>query len=283
MAAPLDPRRAGIVTGSNVAAICGENPWSSRRAVLYKMSLRLPSIDTPDTLRGKQNEEKAFRAFCEKEGAECVEYPGRFRTHPVYEWLGGTIDGLARMPDGRVVLVEIKVPRRIHSDGLPLQYVGQVQTYLHVWADTVDRCAFVQMRVAGPRTPEQLDVQWVDRDDRYLALRLPHLLAFWRELMLWSAFTERVVTVIQRAWRSYRARRAASLAAKSCMVGRLRCARIVGKLAGFCRVRELAPAEPPAAAQQAFAVVDDGTRPEPAWKRRRTGTMERGVIYLVCE
>lgn len=100
----LDPRRDYDVTASDVPTICGECPYSNRRyfdvsspqgyspntfiyhrAVLYKKSLKLRSVDTAATLHGRTYEPIAIRKFCEQTGA-IVELSGKdseYRKHSV--------------------------------------------------------------------------------------------------------------------------------------------------------------------------------------------------------
>lgn len=137
----LDPRRDFDVTASDVPTICGECPYSNRRSVLYKKSLRLRSVDTPATLHGRQHEPIAIKKFCEKTGAK-VELDGAqsvYKKHPVYTWLGGTVDGIATFPDGKRMILEVKCPisRTIKGDEIPIHYIGQVLLYyLCVFFDT---------------------------------------------------------------------------------------------------------------------------------------------------
>lgn len=234
----LDPRREGDVTASDVPAICGECPYQTRRAVLYKKALRLRSVDNPTTLHGRVHEPIALRKFCEHTGAEVVEYPCGYKKHATYKWLGGTMDAIVKMPTGETIVVEIKCPpKRTIKDEVPVHYLGQVQTYLFIEGEA-PYALFVQYKPAGPRSKEKLQITRVERDPGYMALRLPSLKRFWDELQLWTAYTDRIVTVIQRAWRCYRSRKDTEAAAMESMRARLKCAKIVGKMAGFCKTRD---------------------------------------------
>lgn len=229
----LDPRREGDVTASDVPAICGECPYQTRRSVLFKKALRIRVADTPAMLHGRVHEPIALRKFCEQSGAQVVEYPCGYRKHAVYKWLGGTMDALVKMPTGETIVVEIKCPpKRTIKDEVPIHYLGQVQTYLFIQSEA-PYALFVQYKPAGPRSKEKLQITRVERDPSYIALRLPSLKRFWDELQMWTAYTARVVTVIQRAWRS---RKSTSL--PQGMQARLKCAKIVGKMAGFCTTRD---------------------------------------------
>jgi len=250
----LDPRRDLDVTGSDVPAICGESPWGGKMGVLRKKALRLRSPDTPATLHGRTLEPVAIKLFCDRTGA-VVEYP-KYLKHPKYCWFGGTVDGVATMPDGRRVVIEVKCPiSRPIKDEVPIQYYGQVQSYLEIL--DMGECLFVQYRPAGPRRPEILSIISVPRDRPYMELRLPYLKKFWDEMTCWAAYAHRVVVVIQRAWKFYLARRALQRAMsgrQKLMTGRLRCANIVGKLSGFAKRIEIgrdgARDNPPAVAAE---------------------------------
>lgn len=218
-------------------SICGECPYQNRKGVLRKKALKLKTPDTAATLHGRELEPVALRRFCEDSGAEVVEYPCEYRKHPLYGWLGGTMDARVRLRDGEVVVVEIKCPiSRPIRDEVPIHYVGQVQVYLSLLPDA-PYALFVQYKPAGPRSCEKLQVTRVERDASYMALRLPSLKRFWNELQLWSGYVERVVIVMQRAWRCYRARKTRDDAARQCMAARLKCAHVVGRIAGFCRTK----------------------------------------------
>ena len=264
----LDPRREGDVTASDVAAICGECAFQNRRSVLYKKALKLRGEDTPATLHGRTLEPTALRRFVEETGATVLEYPCEYKKHPIYNWFGGTRDAVVKTVSGDVVVVEIKCPiSRPIKDEVPMHYVGQVQSYLAL-APEMPYALFVQYKPAGPRSKEKLQITRVNRDPRYMDVRLPSLKRFWDELQLWSAYVERVVVVIQRAWRYHRSKAAAAEAAKNCMVARLRCANLVGKLAGFCRKRDVSRGMlvPPPFAETGYSIIDDDTDARPAFQ-----------------
>ena len=235
----LDVRREGDVTASDVPAICGENPYQTRKSVLYKKALKLRSVDNPTTQHGHTFEPTALKRYCEKTGAIVLEYPCGYVKHPRYSWLGGTLDAMVRLPSGEEIVVEIKCPvtRQIIPGEVPVHYYGQVQTYLYI-KEAAPFAEFVQYKPAGKRSPEKLDITRVMRDDNYMAMRLNSLHSFWEELQDWTGYIEKIVTVLQRSWRAYVLKKAADVAAKQCMMARLKCAKTVGKIAGFCRVRD---------------------------------------------
>ena len=195
----LDPLRAGDVTGSDVPAIVGESPWQKKRSVMFKKVFDIRTPDTEATLHGKKYEPVAIAQFCYNHGAK-IEYPGYVK-HAKYTWLGGTVDGIATMPDGSRSVIEVKCPisRSIHEGDIPMQYVGQIQSYMEIL--DMDHCFFIQYKPAGVRRKEQLIVTSVERDREYMETRLPALRRFWEEFIVTKAFATRLVVAIQRSWR----------------------------------------------------------------------------------
>lgn len=238
--AHLDPRRRFHVTGSDVAAICGENAYENRRGVLFKKVFRIMGEESEATRHGHKYEPVAAQKFIEKTGYK-VEFPG-YCTSEKYPWLGGTLDGLVTLPDGRRAVLEIKCPlkRQIKENDLPGQYVGQVQTYMEIY--DLDLLFFVQYKPPGVRAAEKFTIMEVRRDRAYMALRLPILCKFYQEMMVTSAYAEAVVVVMQRAWRAYLAKKALKTAfkkARAQLVSRMSVANTVGKIAGFMARRKL--------------------------------------------
>jgi putative phage-type endonuclease len=231
MAVPLDPKRAFDVTASDAAAVFGENPFQTRRQVLFSKIFAMPFAGNEATEWGKRYEPVAIAKYRKMTGA-VVTYPG-YRRHAAHPWFGGTIDGLSALPDGRVVILEVKCPmKRTFADGddVPGQYVAQVQSYMELY--DAEECHFVQYKPPGPRSPEKFTVTVCERDREYMALRMPRLQDFWREMTYMTAFSVRVVVRVQRAWRSrHVARRSAALRGtlvSACIAG----AKRMGQFAG---------------------------------------------------
>lgn len=193
------------------------------------------------------------------------------------------MDAKVKLTDGTVVIVEIKCPiSRPIKDEVPMHYIGQVQTYLYLMPDC-KYALFVQYKPAGPRSLEKLQITRVERDSDYMALRLPALKRYWDELQLTTAYVDRVVTVLQRAWRSYRLKRSTADAAAKFhfMRERLKCAKIVGKMAGFCRVRDSQMAIPrPRENDGTVNYVESYDPRPPEAKRPRRAA---GKILILCD
>lgn len=222
--AHLDPARATDITGSDVPTICGENPFSNGRDVFMKKCLDLPSFSCKATEHGHKYEPMALARF-ERETGARIWQPGYMRCSTA-EWLGGTVDSLGRLGDGgkhildlqamcpdidlrcQDFVVEVKCPisRKIEEDYVPTHYIGQVQTYMHIWNSPV--CFFVQYKPAHSTArkthEEQFVVTAIRRDLMYMNSRIPKLYKFWTAMTAGKQYVIKVVTYIQRAWRARR-------------------------------------------------------------------------------
>lgn len=200
--------RGKAITGSEIPTICGESRFERPSAVMFKKAFGMRFSDTPATLHGKKYEPIAIAKFREETKA-TVYYVG-FMRHEVCDFIGGTFDALAIMPDGEGVLVEIKCPytRGVHPS-VPEHYVGQVQAYLAIAG--LDVCMFAQYKPAyttperGFFRPEKMTILRVARDPAYFSARVPVLWEFWKKL---CAFREAVLPtadlaarLIQTWWR----------------------------------------------------------------------------------
>lgn len=120
----LDPARKTKVTGSEIATIISENVYESPEDLMFKKCFDMPFAGNEATKHGQRFEPVALQKLAAAVGGiyidskfvECREYP----------WIGATIDGRMKMPDGEEVLVEIKCPlsRKIIPGVVPIYYYG---------------------------------------------------------------------------------------------------------------------------------------------------------------
>jgi len=120
----IDFDRAGKITASLVAAICGVDPYVSRQEAWRRIlgtAKEKPSNGFQSW--GIEHEQDALAAF-EVETGFFVK-PGRFVTHPNVPWLGASPDGFtsAGCP------VEVKCPNKLHQK-IPDHYYLQVLTQM---------------------------------------------------------------------------------------------------------------------------------------------------------
>ena len=213
----LDPRRRDCVTASDVAAICGENSYETPVSVLRKKMLRLSTPDNEYTLHGKEYEPVAIAKVAagsvDGSRVKAVHYL-KFLQGEEVPWIGGTLDGVLELEDGRAFVLEVKCPlkRRIVDGCVPGHYMSQIQTYMFLTG--LNACAFVQFAPLGLRgvrkpSPEVLSITLVARDPRYIPLRLPLLKRFHDRLVGWRHVGEQALScaaaVAQHVWRCRRA------------------------------------------------------------------------------
>lgn len=212
----LDPRRRCNVTASDIASICGENPYETPHSVLMKKMLHITNFDNENTRHGKKYEPVAIGIVSTMtiDGSKVkAVYYVTYMNHPTYQWIGGTLDGIIELMDGRVFVLEVKCPlkRRIEPGTMPAYYMSQIQTYMYITG--LHACVFMQYKPRmTARTKERVDLLLVRRDDQYMPLRLPLLKEF-RDKMLIAAYIQEerctaMANLMKYLWIQRRNRRA---------------------------------------------------------------------------
>lgn len=167
--------RVGKVSGSNVGAILGLNPYKTADDVLREMVREWHCAErefkgNQATLWGTFNEDGAIAEY-QMETGNKVEECGFF-VHPEHEWLGASPDGLI----GKDGVAEIKCPygKRDSADFKPLaeqeHYAAQVQIEMactgRTWAH------FYQWSPIGTK------LERVEIDPLFLEWAIPELRRF---------------------------------------------------------------------------------------------------------
>lgn len=196
----LDPARANTINGSEAATVLGESIFENQEDLMFKKLFNIQSEDNKNTLHGKKYEPIALQIFAKRTGAKFL--PITYKANEVYPWLGGTVDAIAEMPDGSIVVVEVKCPfvRKIKPGEYPLYYYAQMQMYLEIWSNvipTIKKLLFVQYKpktfspVRKKEQPEVFDIIEIDKDVRYMLQRLPALKEFWDKMYVWRQTAEK--------------------------------------------------------------------------------------------
>lgn len=162
--------RVGRITASRVGAILGFGKFAKREDVMRAMvraALGAESEFTGNdaTRYGETHEADALAAYERVTG--CMVEPAGLIVHPLYDWLGASVDGLV----GADGLVEAKAPYRAKYTEPSEEYRAQMHLQMHctgrAWCD-----------FAVWRQGEELSVIRVLRDDLWLARVLPDLERF---------------------------------------------------------------------------------------------------------
>ena len=129
--------RRGRITASLAAAIIGQDPYKGPLAAFNEI------MATSD--KGGPNKHQAWGIEFEKDALACYEVetgnlysPTGFWTHPQYDWLGASPDGLV----GEDGLVEVKCPNPENIGEAPpghhlVQMAVQMAVLGRVWCDYV--------------------------------------------------------------------------------------------------------------------------------------------------
>lgn len=172
--------RIGRVTGSNVGAILGIDPFRKPQDVMRSMVRDAYGAEREfkgniATDYGIKNEPLARSEFQMELLLDVKE--ASFEKHE--DWLGASPDGYI---DEENALLEIKCPYSMRNEPAPVpfksikkqkHYYGQIQVQLFVTGR--DRCYFYQWAPMGTK------LEVVEKDESWLDENLPVLRNFWEE------------------------------------------------------------------------------------------------------
>ena len=134
--AAWEPARRTFVGASEVAAVCGVNPYDSAldvwAAKVRGQTKRKPHLEGRATARlGHLMEPELLKDYAARHGVQLVR-PAT-RRHPDYPWAGATPDGDSS--GGELVQVKMVGANMLHHwiDGPPRYVVLQVQYEMFVW------------------------------------------------------------------------------------------------------------------------------------------------------
>ena len=162
-------QRKGRVTGSNVGAIIGLNPYKSADDVLRQMVREYHGYESEFTGNvatewGSYNESGAQAEYTMETGRVIAETG--FHVHPLHEWLGASPDGYVK---GLPAVAEIKCPFGQRDKKPPAfksakdqgHYFAQMQ--IEMACTETQECHFYQWAPHGSRLEiVQRDDVWID-------------------------------------------------------------------------------------------------------------------------
>lgn len=186
----LKLRRTGI-GGSDVAALLGVSPWTTRNQ-LYNQKAGIVPINTDRPSNwfklevGHVLEPLIRESFANQSGFTVINDTAMYR-HPEYPWMIGDMDFTVITDEGTLIGGEIKTTARTNLDHwapgvlgkggrIPFYYETQVRHYMAVC--NIDR--FVVICCYGFSEDEQIIV-WVDRDYDFEEMLIEEEKRFWLE------------------------------------------------------------------------------------------------------
>lgn len=206
-------KRRTKLTSSDAATALGINPYKTRFSLLVDKCVTVRKYQSNEnTLHGEKYEDEAINAYCTAMGkvnniygligyedikdrdGECT--PGADGTtvygyNPLYEFLGGSPDGVAHCKLGREanILIEVKCPlrRRIKQGECPAYYEPQVRLNMFfLGLEIGDFIEYVPGPLPGrPDAKKEFNLVRFHKDQEWLDDALPKLAKFWEEVLHW--------------------------------------------------------------------------------------------------
>ena len=173
--------RKGRVTGSQIGAILGVNPWSSTKDAMRSILGQSTFTGNVATEYGSRNEENAVFDF-ELETGITIKECG-FIVHPEYDWLGASPDGLI----GADAIAEIKCPFGLREN--PNPEFKSLAHMPHYYAQVQYECfaANGRQRILSNGTGLNLTPKWFFSVSNILTKPCPSLkhstTSIWRQLL----------------------------------------------------------------------------------------------------
>ena len=174
----LDARR-NILTCSDIAAVLGDNPYSTRQDVMNKkLGIGPPFKGNIFTRWGNEHEDEAIERFEQITGKSCVDVDFGLRVHPALKFIGGSPDGITT----DLCLIEIKCPyrRKIIAGKMPLYYKAQVLVLMEVF--NLRKAFYMEYRPGNLIRDEVVNIIEIERSPVWFAAQLPKMRAFVEEL-----------------------------------------------------------------------------------------------------
>jgi len=169
-------QRKGRVTGSNVAAILGDDPWRTADDVLRGMVRDYHGVesefpDNPAMAWGRANEANAIGLF-ELETGHEVKKCGFF---PYEDWLGASPDGLI----GDDTVLEFKCPYGLRNKPAPVPFKRLDQTHYAGQVQIEMLCTGRTKAIFAQWTPNGEYVETVHKDQAWLDFAMGDLRKFY--------------------------------------------------------------------------------------------------------
>jgi len=174
--------RGKMLTASDAATAIGVNSYEKPDGLILKKFGYNKFEGNEATEHGNKYENVARDIYCERYNEVAHEIG--LHPHPLYNWLGGSPDGITE--SGK--LLEIKCPLRRKITGeVPVHYMPQLQLLMEIL--NLEECDFIQFKpeeLTWPN-PSEFVVTNVKRSREWFAEQLPVMDAFWKRVLWYRA------------------------------------------------------------------------------------------------
>ena len=170
--------RGNMLTASDAATAIGDNPYEKPEDLILKKCGYNKFNGNEFTAHGNKYEDEARDIYCERYNE--VSHEIGLHPHPVYNWLGGSPDGITE--SGK--LIEIKCPlRREIKPEVPIYYMPQLQLLMEIL--DLEEAVFIQYKppeLTWPK-PEEFVLVEVKRDRQWFQDKLPIMENLWKRVL----------------------------------------------------------------------------------------------------
>lgn len=131
---------------------------------------------------GLQLEDWILQLYCKKTGATIVQKQAHFR-YPGWDCAGATPDALVRMPNGRLRVVDAKVPGDFSWSSVPEKYVVSSRWQVGITAANVEvepACDLAVFHASARR----LRIYTVEHDSEWFGQALDHSIEWFRRYVI---------------------------------------------------------------------------------------------------
>lgn len=186
-------KRRNHLTASQVASVCGDNPYDSRISLLRKkLGIDKPFQGNEATEWGTRLEPIAIRMYEERTGNKVFELGLLKSVNEDEDFIAGSPDGITHNHR----LIEVKCPFRRKPNGrVPKYYVHQMQTLMNIL--NVPVCDYIEYVPEGTWRGEHFSIITVHRDQNWWKEKIPIMKRFWDDLTeLREAMAQNIEVVI---------------------------------------------------------------------------------------
>lgn len=171
-------KRKNHLTASQIASVCGDNPYDSRLSLLRKkIGFDKPFEGNAATAHGTKFEPVAIELYEKKTGNKVFELGLLKSRNEDEDFLAGSPDGITH----NYRLIEVKCPFRRKPNGkIPRYYIHQMQMLMNILRVPV--CDYIEYVPEGTWRGEHFSIVTLHRDENWWKERIPILRRFWDEV-----------------------------------------------------------------------------------------------------
>lgn len=170
--------RGNMLTASDAATAIGDNPYEKPEDLILKKCGHNKFNGNEFTAHGNKYEDEARDIYCERYNE--VSHEIGLHPHPIYNWLGGSPDGITE--SGKLIEIKCPLKRQIKPE-VPVYYMPQLQLLMEIL--DLEEAVFIQYKppeLTWPKPKEFVLVE-VKRDRQWFQDKLPIMENLWKRVL----------------------------------------------------------------------------------------------------